>query len=89
MLESTIQSKLIKQYEADGFFVLKIIKANLLLIDKKTGVASWVEVKSKTGRISDIQKLRAREIRQFCNVQFITEDGEHFIEKDIQKVDGF
>jgi VRR-NUC domain len=87
MLESEIQNRLIRKYEADGYFVLKIIKANragifdLLLIDKTTCVASWVEVKAKNGKISPLQKLRARELRSFgCQVNFVTEGGEPFPE---------
>jgi hypothetical protein len=94
MLESQIQERLIRKYEAEGYFVLKIIKANragipdLLLIDKTTGVASWVEVKAKNGRISPIQKLRARELRAFSKVRFVTEgdrdidEGEDFAAMD-------
>jgi hypothetical protein len=61
---------------------------DLLLIDKSTGVASWAEVKAKNGRISPIQKLRARELRAFSKVRFVTEgdrdidEGEDFAAMD-------
>jgi len=67
---------------------LKIIRANkagipdLLLIDKSTGVASWVEVKTPNGRISKIQKLRAQELRKFCEVAFVTTNGTPIDEGD-------
>jgi len=83
MLESQIQSQLIKKYESEGYFVLKIIKANkagvpdLLLIDKQTLVASWVEVKSKRGVISPLQKLFARTYRALGgSVRFVTENDQ-------------
>jgi hypothetical protein len=79
MLEAQIQNKLIRKYEEEGYWVLKIIKANkngipdLLRIDKKTGVASWVEVKAPNGIISDMQRLRAAELRAAgCSVRFVT-----------------
>jgi hypothetical protein len=95
MLESQIQSQLIRKFEAQNYWVLKIIKANkngifdLLLIDKATCVASWVEVKARNGKISDMQKLRARELRAFnCSVRFLTEGGEPFPEgEDLEVMD--
>jgi Holliday junction resolvase len=94
MLESKIQSQLIKKYEAQGYYVVKIIKANkagipdLLLIDKTTGIASWVEVKAASGRISDIQKLRAEELRAFCMVRFVTQGDIDVSEGTIETVKG-
>jgi hypothetical protein len=96
MLESVIQKKQIKKHEANGYWVLKIVRANkngvhdLLLIDKKTCVASFEEVKAIDGEISDIQKLRARELRSFgCRVNFVTEGGEPFPEGDDLEVMDF
>jgi VRR-NUC domain len=95
MLESQIQAQLIRKFEAQNYWVLKIVKANkngifdLLLIDKTTCVASWVEVKAKNGKISPLQKLRARELRSFgCRVNFVTEGGEPFPEgEDLEIMD--
>jgi hypothetical protein len=85
MLESKIQARLIKKYEADGYFVVKIIKANLagvpdlLLIDKQSLVASWVEVKAPNGRISPLQKLFARKYRALGGIaRFVTENDQDF-----------
>jgi hypothetical protein len=87
MLESKIQARLIKKYEADGYFVVKIIKANmsgvpdLLLIDKQTLVASWVEVKAPNGKISPRQKLFARKYRALGgSARFVTENDQDFPE---------
>jgi len=66
MLESQIQSKIIKQYEDEGYFVLKIIKStkngipDLLIC--KDGQAFFVEVKAKNGKLSEIQKYRIEEL---------------------------
>jgi hypothetical protein len=54
----------------------------LLLIDKKTGVASWVEAKAANGKISPKQKLRAKQLRSFCKVRFVTEGDRDFPEGD-------
>ncbi len=95
MLESKIQGKLIIKYEEEGYWVLKIIRANkngipdLLKIDKKTCIASWAEVK-ENGRISDIQLLRAQELRSFgCQVNFVTVNGVAVPEREIEIVEGF
>jgi hypothetical protein len=95
MIESQIQSQLIKKYEADGYFVVKIIKANmagvpdLLLIDKHTLVASWVEVKSPNGEISPLQKLFARKYRALGgSARFVTENDQDFPEEiELPKAD--
>jgi len=50
ILESKIQAKLIKEYEALGYYVIKLIKTNKNgipdLICLKDGKAFFVEVKS-------------------------------------------
>ena len=88
--ESEIQRQLIKRYEKDGFYVIKIIKANkagipdLLII--KDGVAQFVEAKSATGIVSDLQRLRAKELRQFgCVVRFVTQGNVDIPEGEIKK----
>jgi VRR-NUC domain len=95
MLESKIQEKLTKLYESQGYDVTNIIRCNksgtpdLLLIDKKTGIASWVEVKAANGKISPKQKLRARQLRSFCKVRFVTEGDRDFPEGEDLEVLGF
>jgi VRR-NUC domain len=95
MLESKIQEKLTKLYESQGYDVTNIIRCNksgtpdLLLIDKKTGVASWVEVKAKNGKISAKQKLRAKQLRSFCKVRFVTESDVDIDEGNDLEVLGF
>jgi Holliday junction resolvase len=68
MLESKLQARLIRQYEAKGYYVIKVIRANksgipdLLLI--KDGIASWVEVKSARGVLSPMQKHRINQLEK-------------------------
>jgi hypothetical protein len=95
VLESEISAKLTKLYESQGYDVTNIIRCNksgtsdLLLIDKKTRVASWVEVKAANGKITPKQKLRARQLRAFnCEVRFVTEGDVDFPEgNDLEILD--
>ena len=67
MTESQFQSKLIKQYESDGWYVIKLIQANrsglpdLLLL--RPNEVKFVEVKAATGRTSKVQDYRIAELR--------------------------
>lgn len=66
MLESKIQTKIIKKLEADGYYVIKLIKtskngiADLLAL--KDGKATFIEVKQPKGVVSELQKLRKKEL---------------------------
>ena len=67
MSESTFQRKLIKEYEAQGFHVIKLIQANkagypdlLCLMPERV---LFVEVKSRTGKLSKVQEYRHAELR--------------------------
>lgn len=68
-LESVIQSQIIKQAEAQGYYVIKLIKTNkngipdLLCI--KDGQCTFIEVKSAKGKLSEIQKYRIEELNKF------------------------
>ena len=80
MLEQSVQSKIIKQYEDLGYYVINLIKTNrpgipdLLLI--KDGIASFIEVKRHNGIVSDTQVMMAQVlVNNGCDVQFIEEDG--------------
>lgn len=59
MLESVYQRKVIKKYEALGFFVIKIIKSNVIgipdLICLKPDKVIFVEVKGEKTPISKVQ----------------------------------
>jgi Holliday junction resolvase len=67
MKEQQIQSKRIKQLEAEGYYVLKLITVNkkgipdLIAIPPNSGVL-FSEVKTPTGVVSELQKFRLKEL---------------------------
>ena len=67
MKESQIQSKKIKELEAQGYYVLKLTKTNkngipdLLAIPKNSDVEIY-EVKGPTGKLSKLQEYRIKEL---------------------------
>ena len=67
MTEADFQAKLIKTYEADGWYVVKLIQCNKTgmpdLILTKPNEVKWVEVKSAKGRLSAVQEYRHDELR--------------------------
>lgn len=68
MTETQIQAKIIARYEKDGYMVVKLIQTNkngicdLLLL--KDGIASFIEVKTETGRLSELQKYRIKQLEE-------------------------
>ena len=91
MSEQLIQSKIIKQLECDGFFVVKLIKTNKTgipdLLAVKPNRAVFIEVKQEHGKLSEIQKYRINEIRSkkiecyvwvSYNVNFDKQDPNYF-----------
>jgi len=69
MNEQQIQSKRIKQLEAQGYYVIKLMKTNkngipdLIAIPKGSDVL-FSEIKTPTGRLSEIQKYRIKELEE-------------------------
>ena len=67
MSESTFQRKLIKEYEAKGYYVLKIIQANKTgipdLLCMKPNEVLFIEVKATKGKTSPVQEYRHQELR--------------------------
>lgn len=67
LTEANFQARLIRQYRAEGYLVVKIIRANinglpdLLLL--KDGQARWVEVKAAGGRVAPLQALRHKQLQ--------------------------
>ena len=66
-LEQQIQKRITTKLEQEGYFVLKIIKANKNgypdLIAIKNNITTFVEVKRPTGKLSELQKVRIQELR--------------------------
>jgi Holliday junction resolvase len=69
MKEQQIQAKRIKQLEAQGYYVIKLIKTNknaipdLIAIPPNSGVL-FSEVKTPTGVVSELQKFRLKELEE-------------------------
>ena len=67
MTEQQIQSKRIKELEAEGYYVIKLIQTNkngipdLVAIPPECGVL-FSEVKRPKGRLSKLQEYRIKEL---------------------------
>jgi hypothetical protein len=69
MREQQIQAKRIKQLEEQGYYVIKLIKTNkngipdLIAIPRDCDVL-FSEIKTPTGRLSELQKYRIEELKK-------------------------
>ena len=67
LTEQAIQKKIITQLEKQGYFVLKLIKCNKNgypdLIAVKENETIFIEVKRPDGMLSELQKVRIKELR--------------------------
>ena len=67
MSEAKYQSKLIKKYEAEGYYVLKLISTNKAgipdLLALKPDDVKFIEVKGKLTKVSPLQEYRIRELK--------------------------
>ncbi len=67
MLEQKIQTKKIKELEAQGFYVIKLTVTNkngipdIIAIPKNSDV-QFYEIKSRTGKLSKLQEFRIKEL---------------------------
>ena len=70
MTEQQIQTKKIKELEALGYYVIKLIKTNkngipdILAIHPQHGV-EFYEIKIKKGKVSKLQEYRLKELRNY------------------------
>jgi Holliday junction resolvase len=66
MKEQLIQSKIIKQLEANGWYVLKLIKTNKNgipdIVAFRNNEFQFIEVKTEKGVLSELQKYRIKEL---------------------------
>jgi hypothetical protein len=69
MKESQIQSKKIKELEAKGYYVIKLVKTNrngipdIIAIPPNSDV-EFYEVKGPTGKLSKLQEYRIKELTE-------------------------
>ena len=69
MTEQQIQYKRIKELESEGYFVIKLLKTNkngipdLLAIPENSDVL-FSEIKTKSGKVSAIQKFRIKQLKE-------------------------
>jgi Holliday junction resolvase len=69
MKESQIQSKKIKELEAQGYYVLKLMKTNkngipdIIAIPPNSDV-EFYEIKGPTGKLSKLQEYRIKELTE-------------------------
>tara|TARA_R110002020_G_scaffold35241_3_gene106482 strand:- start:393 stop:638 length:246 start_codon:yes stop_codon:yes gene_type:complete len=69
MREQQIQSKRIKELEAEGYYVIKLIKTNkngipdLIAIPAGADVL-FSEIKTPNGRLSPLQRFRLKELEE-------------------------
>jgi Holliday junction resolvase len=69
MTEQQIQSRRIKELEAQGYYVIKLVRTNkngipdLIAIPKNSDVL-FCEVKRPEGRLSKLQEYRIKELNQ-------------------------
>ena len=70
MTEQQIQNKRIKELEAKGYYVIKLIKTNkngipdLIALPKDCDVL-FSEVKTPKGVVSELQKYRLKELKSY------------------------
>ena len=68
MSEAKYQSKLIKKYEAEGYYVLKLISTNKAgipdLLALKPDDVKFIEVKGKLTKVSPLQNYRIKELKK-------------------------
>lgn len=70
MTEQQIQTKRIKQLEAEGYYVLKLVKTNkngipdVLAIPPNSEVI-FSEIKTPKGKVSKLQEYRLKELKEY------------------------
>lgn len=70
MTEQQIQARRIKELEAEGYYVIKLVRTNkngipdLVAIPKNSDVL-FVEVKKSNGKLSKLQQYRIKELESY------------------------
>ena len=86
MLESKIQTKIIKQLESENWLCIKLIKTTVNgipdILAHRQGETMYVEVKRETGKLSELQKIRIKQLgEQGITVKIWTSYGTDFSER--------
>ena len=88
MTEQQIQKRRIGQLEAEGYYVIKLMKTNkngipdLIAIPRNSGVL-FSEVKTPKGKVSELQKYRIKELESHgIRTEINTGDEEEDNSKD-------
>ncbi len=84
LTEQQIQTKIKKRLEQDGYLVLKLIKISVNgypdLLAVKNNDTMFIEVKKPNGKLSELQKVRIKEMQSMgINVKCWTDYGIDFI----------
>lgn len=68
LTEQQIQTKIKKKLELEGWFVIKLITTSCNgipdLLCLRNGITMFVEVKRPNGKLSELQKVRIKELRE-------------------------
>tara|TARA_Y100000361_G_scaffold72128_1_gene63876 strand:- start:5996 stop:6238 length:243 start_codon:yes stop_codon:yes gene_type:complete len=69
MSEGQVQSKKIKELEAEGYYVIKLMKTNKngipdLIALKENEAPYFIEVKTNKGKLSPLQAYRIDELKE-------------------------
>ena len=83
-MASKFQSKIIAEFEAKGYTVLKIIKLNKngypdLQCIKKGEIDIWIECKEKNDTLKPLQKFRIDELNNIGKIAYCIQDGKGII----------
>ena len=83
-MASKFQNKTIKEYERNGWTVLKVIKLSDNgypdLLCMKTGEGdTWIECKEVTDTLKPLQKFRIEQLRKLGKNAFCLQDGKGVI----------
>ncbi len=86
MLETGVQSKIIKYLEKRGFFVVKVVSANTsgipdLICCTLDGRFFAIEVKQETGKVTDLQALKLQWIASNNGIVMVAFGFEDFLTK--------
>lgn len=76
---SKFQNKIKKQYENDGYLVIKMHKTNTNgicdLMCLKDGKSVFIEIKEKNDTLKELQKYRIDQLRELGFEAFCLKDG--------------